>query len=76
VEVVHNIVKYLSKLEGFGAGIYNIINGVNTGLTDDVATMIAKRVLQLLNFTTAYEPNDDKPILKQRLRQLLPMAYI
>jgi hypothetical protein len=47
VEVGYSIGKYLSKLETLEACIYTTINTDNTGMTEEITTMIAKKLPQL-----------------------------
>jgi hypothetical protein len=51
VEVVHAIVKYLSKLKILEASIYSTINAGWIGMTEEMAIIIAKRLPQLLSLS-------------------------
>jgi hypothetical protein len=76
VEVGHSIGKYLIKLERLNASIYTNINLGNTGVTEEMATMIAKRLPRLTLFfarKSVYysEGSDNKLQYLPRLKYLL-----
>jgi hypothetical protein len=74
VEVMHNIIKYLSKLERLEASIYVTINIENTSFTEEMMTIIAKRLRQLDTLYIYIFANVDGVLL--RLKQMLPNADI
>jgi hypothetical protein len=50
VEVGYSIAKYLTKLKTLYAGTDAIINTGYIGLTEEMAVMIARRILHLKDF--------------------------
>jgi hypothetical protein len=75
VEVGYSIGKYLIKLKKLKACIYNTINVVNTGLTEEMVTMIAKRLPQLKDFIIHYSSNQGKLRLRRVLKPLFPNIH-
>jgi hypothetical protein len=74
VEVGYNISKYLTKLATFEVGIYANINADYNGMTEEMGTMIAKRLpqLEILSIRNNYRNNGVLLRLQQRLKKLLP----